>query len=483
MADIIKIEKIDEVYLKVHCDPSVGYELNDYFSFKVPGASFIPAVRAKSWDGIIRLYSVLTGYIYVGLLPYIESFCKQREYEIEYLSDFSPDEYSLHEAREFVKSLNVPDIIKERDYQIEAFTYAIRARRMLMLSPTASGKSFIIYLITQYYKRKTLIIVPYTSLVSQLYKDFIDYGFDSKSNVHMIYSGADKVSDKQIIVSTWQSIYKMPKSYFDQFDVIIGDEAHLFKAKSLTSIMKKLSSTQYRFGLTGTLDGSQTHKLVLEGLFGAVRKIISTKELMDQGYLAQLTIKCIVLNYPDEVRKLIAKMDYQTELDYIVRCQARNRFIKNLAISLEGNTLLLFQFVEKHGEVLHKMIKEETNRPVYYVSGKTEVEDREYIRQIVEKKEDAIIIASSVFTTGINMKNLHNVIFSSPSKAKIKTLQSIGRSLRTTEHKTEATLYDIADNFTWKSKHNYTILHFMERVKIYLNEEFKYKIYNVKINN
>ena len=481
--DIVKIEKIDETYNKIHCDPSIAYELNDYFTFDVPGAKFMPAVRNKFWDGKIRLFQLLTGYIYGGLNRYVEEFCKSRNYEIEYISNFASDEFSLKEAKEFIEKIK--PTMQPRDYQLEAFVHAIRERRALMLSPTASGKSFIIYLITRYYHARTLIIVPTTSLVSQLASDFSDYGFVSNRFVHRIFAGQDKQTDKPITISTWQSIYKMPKEYFQQFDVVIGDEAHLFKAKSLTSILSKLDNCRYRFGFTGTLDGTQTHKLVLEGLFGPVRKVTTTAELIEQKHLADFKIKAIVLSYPDGVRKMITRAsDYQAEMDYIVRLESRNKFITNLTLSLEGNTLLLFQFVEKHGKVLCDMIKKEAgDRKVFYVSGEVDGEDREEIRRIVEKEKDSIIVASfGTFSTGVNIRNLHNVIFASPSKSKIRNLQSIGRGLRKSDSKDSATLYDIADDISWKQKKNYTLLHFMERIKIYNEEKFEYKIYKVNLS-
>ena len=255
--DNLRIEKINEVYIKIHCEPSVAYELNDYFTFDVPGAKFMPAYRNKFWDGKIRLFQVMTGYLYTGLIKYIEEFAKQRNYELEYESDFSADEFSLKEAKEFISNINLPEKYNPRNYQIEAFVNAVRERRVLLLSPTASGKSLIIYLLTRYYNARTLIIVPTTSLVSQLTSDFTDYGYESDRFVHRIFAGQDKQTDKQITISTWQSIYKLDKKYFEQFDVVIGDEAHLFKAKSLTSILSKLDNCKYRFGFTGTLDGTE----------------------------------------------------------------------------------------------------------------------------------------------------------------------------------------------------------------------------------
>ena len=483
MKETLSIQKFDEVYIKVKAEASTAYELSEYFTFSVPGAKFSPAFRNKVWDGKIRLFNVMTGLVYAGLVPYIENFAKERDYEVEYSGDFTQQEFSLKEAEDFIKTIDLPTQYQVRDYQLSAFAHSVRKHRALLLSPTASGKSLIIYLIMRYYNARTLIIVPTTSLVSQLSSDFADYGFDSDSRVHKIHAGQSKHSSLDVTISTWQSIYKMPKEYFRSFDVVIGDEAHLFKAKSLTSIMGKLTECKHKFGFTGTLDGTQTNKLVLEGLFGAVKKVTTTSELIDQKHLAEFKIKAIVLSYDEETRKIVSKMDYQTEIDWIVRNPARNKFIKNLALSLKGNSLLLFQFVEKHGDILYDMIKKAAeDRNVYYVAGKTEADDREYIRKIIETETDAIIVASSgVFSTGINIKNLHNVVFTSPSKSRIKNLQSIGRVLRKSESKTSATLYDIADDLSYKSKQNYTIQHFKERVRIYSEEQFPYKIYPVSL--
>ena len=481
--DIIEIERFDETYNKIICDPGIGFELNEYFTFEVPGAKFMPAVRNKIWDGKVRLYNVMSCLLYAGLNKYVKEFADARNYQIIYKSDFSADEFSLKEAFDFVDTLNLPEKYKPRDYQIHAFTYAVRNRRALMLSPTASGKSFIIYLIARYYNARTLIIVPTTSLVSQLASDFADYGFVSDRFVHRIYSGQDKHTDKPITISTWQSIYKMPKEYFQQFDVVIGDEAHLFKAKSLTSIMSKLSNCRYRFGFTGTLDGTQTNQLVLEGLFGPVRKVTTTAELIEQKHLTKFEIKAIILKYPDAIRQQLRNADYQAELDFLVRNDARNRFIMNLTLSLKGNTLLLFQFVEKHGTVLYNLLKD-CGRDVYFVHGGVNGEDREKIRKLLETAEDAIVIASvGTFSTGVNIPSLRNIISASPSKSKIRNLQSIGRVLRKSAGKDGATLYDIADDLTWKSRNNFTIQHFMTRIAIYNEEKFDYRLYPVNLKD
>lgn len=432
----------------------------------------------------------MAGTLYAGLLYAVEQFCQERKYKLVYQDDFAAQEFSVKEAKDFINSLQLPAKYEVRDYQLEAFIHAVRERRALFLSPTASGKSFIIYLIIRYYqhvlknKTRVLVIVPTTSLVSQLASDFVDYGLSAAGNVHKIYAGEAKHSDCPITISTWQSLYKMDKRYFGSFDIVIGDEAHLFKAKSLTSILTKCEESRYRFGFTGTLDGSQTHKLVLEGLFGRVRKVTTTAQLIEQKHLSNFRVKAIVLKYPDNIRQAMSKGTnkiYANEIDFIVRNERRNKFIKNLALSLEGNTLVLFQFVDKHGKVLYDLINNAVpkGRKVFYVSGDIEGEEREAIRRAVEEESDCIIVASLVFATGINIVNLSNIIFTSPSKSRVRTLQSIGRVLRRSATNTEAVLFDIADDLHWKSRQNHTLRHFIDRINLYAKEKFLYKIYPI----
>ena len=488
-----KVSKKNEVYLEVDTEPSTARSLSDFFTFEVPGARFMPAYRNRIWDGKIRLYSPATGELYLGLLSYLEKWLIDYDepYEIsEELKDEKQIDRQILDG--FIRQLNLRargKSIRPRDYQVDAVDFAIRKHRALLLSPTASGKSLIIYILVRYYELllreqqndKILILVPTTSLVEQMTSDFIDYGWQ-EAYIQKVYSGHDREVSKKVVVSTWQSLYKMPKKYFEQFGCVIGDEAHLFKAKSLTSILTKLHLCKYRFGLTGTLDGMQTHRLVLEGLFGALNKVVSTKKLIDEKTLSSFKIRSLVLTYPEEECKLVKDMNYQDEIDYIVTHEKRNNFIKDLTLSLNSNTLVLFQFVEKHGSVLYDLIKSNTDRQVFYVYGGTDTQTREQIREITEKEKDAIIVASyGTFSTGINIRNLHNIVFSSPSKSRIRTLQSIGRGLRRSESKDSAVLYDIADDITYKSKRNFTLNHFMERINIYNEEQFDYEIKRIKL--
>jgi len=481
MADVV-IKKKNEVYLTVDCEPHIKYELSEYFTFEVPNAKFMPQYKRRLWDGKIRLFSPAEGEIYVGLYHYLTEWLCIKGYT--YLDEDNKFYGTPIEKNElisapgivdYVKSLNIP--FEVRDYQYKAIYEALKNNRKLLISPTASGKSLMIYSIVRYYTDKnfnTLIIVPTTSLVEQLTKDFQDYGWNSEDYCHKIYAGKEKTTNKPVTITTWQSIYKFPKSYFEKFDAVIGDEAHQFKAKSLTSIMTKLHNCKHRIGFTGTLDGTNTNQLVLEGLFGPVNKVIKTKKLIDKGYLSHLKINILLLQYGESSFE-----SYQEELDYICRHERRNKFIKNLAINQEGNTLILFAMVEKHGKMLHEIINSEVgdNRKVFFVYGGVDTEERELIRELTEKESNAIIIASyGTFSTGINIRNLHNVIFASPSKSRVRNLQSIGRVLRKGDNKTKAKLFDIADDFSKGDRRNYTLNHLIERIKTYSQENFEYEI-------
>lgn len=474
--------------MAVLCEPAQRRELGEYFSFFVPGYKFMPAYKSKKWDGKIRLFNSVTCELHVGLYAKLCKFAVDRHYHVQLQHSF----YGLPNASNEIshqKIISQQALWKmpfaPREYQYEAITHGIQRKRCVLLSPTGSGKSFIIYNLMRWYleehDKSVLVVVPTTSLVEQMYKDFADYGFDVSTEVHKIYSGKDKITDKRIIITTWQSVYRLGKEWFEKFGCVFGDECHLFKAKSLTTLMNKCTEADYRFGTTGTLDGTQVNKLVLEGLFGPTKRVAFTRDLQESGELAKLNIDVLVLDYHKEVRRINKDRNYQEEMDFIVGYEPRNKFITNLALSQKGNTLVLFQYIEKHGELLYKMLRDKTDN-VFYVHGNIKTEDREAIRGIVEGSDGAIIFASlGTFSTGINIRNLHNIIFASPSKSQVKVLQSIGRGLRKADNGQDTKLYDLADDLTWQSKKNYTIKHAEERIKIYNDEHFSYKLHKVKI--
>ena len=459
----VTVEKINECFMKVNCDDGLARDLYDYFSFSVPNAKFMPSVKNRYWDGKVRLFSIKTNRVYIGLLPYVDEFCRERGYEFGGIEDVIGEKQREKCSQSWLADLNLP--FEPRDYQIDAFNTAIQYGRQLLLSPTASGKSLIIYLLARYYDKKTVIIVPTTSLVEQMTKDFIDYGY--KEPVCKIYHGQE-VFDADITVTTWQSFSKAPKEVLESFDMVIGDEAHLFKATTLKGILEKMKNTSVRIGTTGTLDGTEVHRLQLEGLFGPVKKVITSSELIEDGTIAKIDIDCIILKHAK-----CHKMSYQEEMDYLVSCEERNKFIVNLVRNLKGNTLVLFQYVEKHGVVLHGMLDGLVDN-LHYVYGGTDTSDREAIRGIVEEAKNDVILASyGTFSTGVNIKKIDNIVFASPSKSKIRNLQSIGRGLRKTEGKDSMRLFDIADDLQCD---NYTLEHLKERINIYSEENFPYEL-------
>jgi len=457
----VKIEKINNIYAQIDADDGILQEMSDFFTFSTPGYQFSPAFKSKHWDGKIRLLNLKTKQIYVGLIGYVKKFCKDNDYTFEVL-DEDKEVYPV-DTKNLANALSLP--LEARDYQLLASSVGLTRKRTVLVSPTASGKSLIIYMMIRHLlntgKKRGLLIVPTINLVTQMHSDFKSYstnnGWDVEKYCQKIYGGESKIPDTDLIISTWQSIYDMPKKYFAQFDFIIGDEAHTFKAKSLTSIMTKLINCDVRVGTTGTLDDSKVNKLVLEGLFGPVFKVISTKELIDRKQLAD---------------------------NFIVSHEGRNNFIRDLAINLNGNSLILFTYVEKHGKILYDLLTEKAKgRKIFFIHGGVEAEDREAVRHITEKENDAIIVASyGTFSTGVNIRNLHNIIFASPTKSKIRSLQSIGRGLRLGDNKTAATLYDIADDLRYGPYTNFTLKHYEERVKIYSEEKFIFTTTSVRIS-
>jgi len=490
----ICIEKKNEATLYVtSSDSGILQEISEFFTFYAEGYKWMPAFKNKLWDGKIRLYNRMNSTISHGLLNEVLQFAKDRGYQVDLSADIQ-NRFSYNEK--FIDGLSLRGggkVIEPRDYQRNAFEYATTNQRSILLSPTGSGKSLIIYMLIRYFlseelDKKAIIIVPTTSLVEQMYKDFADYSsddpeFNVEEDVHKIYSGKEKTFEQSVVITTWQSAIKLQHEWFQQFGCVIGDEAHTFKAKSLTTIMNRLVNAEMRIGTTGTIDGGQVNELTLVGNFGSIYKVISTKELIDSATLADLSIQCLVLKYKDEVRKTFGKKTYQEEITFIAEYEKRNRFITNLALDLKGNSLIIYNLVKKHGEPLFKRIRDQANgRKVFFVSGNVSAEEREKIRELTEKENNAIIIASAgTFSTGINIKELHNIIFASPTKSQIRVLQSIGRGLRKSDSGQGTIIFDLADDLSWKKRKNYTLNHAVERVKIYNKEKFKYEIHEVPL--
>ena len=491
MSDV-HLKYINSVHIKVCADPSTIMELSDQLTFYADNYKWHPKYKARMWDGKIRLVNNLSGTVYAGMAQRIKKFCDARGYTLTFDDELVYANVSEHELTEFIKTLNIPEKYQIRDYQFKAILKCIRSGRRTLVSPTSSGKSLMIYIIMRWYQQqKGLIIVPTIGLVGQMESDFRDYGYTG--NVHVSTAGLSKSNDidADLVITTWQSLNngktKMPKQWYSQFGCVFGDEAHGCKATSLIQILSSLENCRHRFGATGTLDGHPLNEATIEGLFGPQYRSTTTKQLMEDGHVAKLKIKCIVLKYPDETKKLFhttvnkKKKTYQEEIDYLVNNEKRNKFLKNLTLSLKGNKLLFFRIID-HGKLLHTAISSVSDHNVFYIDGSVSGVDRESIRRAIEDEENAVLIASlGTTSTGVSINKLHHMIAASPSKSKIKVLQSIGRMLRMHAEKEEAILYDIVDDLSYKSQANFTLNHFLERCKIYDAEKFEYEIYNVRL--
>lgn len=487
----------NQLKVKLKCDPSTVMELSDAFSFFVPGYKYMPSFKSGHWDGRVKMFNVRSGEFYKGLLPRLKDFAEEKGYEIEY-TDKKAIEPKVKYDPEFLKNWASYGNLEPQEHQKLAIEAALTQNQLLVLSPTGSGKSYICYLVCRYLlehtDKKILITVPSTSLVEQLYKDFESYAvdFDVSQNVHRIYSGKEKETDARIIISTWQSVYKLHMSWFVKFGAYICDEAHGADSKSISGIVDNLTHAPVRIGLTGTLDGTKLHELEMLARFGPVFKATSTKELMDSGSLAPLKIKCLTFSYSEMERKIAKVLDYDQEIEFLLSHDKRNLALVNLALRSDKNTLMLFNFIERHGLVLYKMLQERAEKhgkKIYYISGSVKVNEREEIRRILETENNAILLASmGTMSVGVNIKNLHNLIFCHPYKAKIKTLQSIGRTIRKAAGKEGATLIDVSDDLCYNKRsgevvQNTTYKHFIERLKIYESEEFDFKIHKVDLSN
>jgi len=491
----ISLEKLNDVFFRVNTEQFILAEMSEYFTFKVPGAQFHPKVKARQWDGRMRLLNRLNNTIYVGLIDRIKEFAEERGYPLEHnLPTDAPIDESI--VNKWIESLNLPFV--PHDYQRDAFLMGIQNKRLLIISPTASGKTLIAYLLTrwflqlEHYKvntKKALIIVPTLNLVAQGYKDFLKYAKNDSSftekHIHTIYSGQEKETTAPIIISTWQSLHRLPQSFFNQFDFVLVDEAQNVQANSLKNILTKCINVSWRFGTTGTLQGAKCHEMVISGLTGPIYRATTSKELMDEGKLATLKINCIVLKHNEANCKKIKKFQYAEEMAFIISEHQRNKFIRNLAVSMKGNSLVLFQYIA-HGKRLFEDIKQKCEkecpaRKIFLVYGGTDMEDRENVRSITENEKDSITVASvGVFSAGADMPNLESVIFASPSKSRIRTLQSIGRGLRVGKTG-KCSLYDMVDDLCHKRHKNFATKHFLERVAIYDSEQFIYNIYSIDL--
>lgn len=502
---MISIKQVDATSIKVYSqDFGVEQEISDFFKFLAPGYKFMPAYRKGIWDGFVRLFDSRTKKLPAGLLSVLTSFLDTQGYEYTVDAVQTISDVNEKEIQTFISNLNLHargQPIELRDYQVSAIVKSITNNRLILIAPTSSGKSAMIYckirwVLAQDPNARILLVVPSTQLVEQMFSDFEDYstanGWNVPDKVQKLYSGKDKVFSKSVLISTWQSLNAMLRQKSINFKEIVEltthaiyDEAHTQKSTEVLKTMNAFVNTYNRMGTTGTLDGTKVNELTLVGLMGPTFQVITTKKLMDQGHVVNLKIQAIVLQHKEEIRKQLKGISWQEEVNFLTSFQPRNNFIAKLALNVKGTTLILFNLVERHGKLIFDAINAANNNPdrkVYFITGATPTEEREKIRKAVETEENSIIVAtSSIMSTGTNIPSIENIIFAFGGKSTIRIRQSIGRGLRLKSGKNYCTLFDLSDDLTYKKFRNITLNQMAERLKVYDQEQFEYKIVKLPI--
>lgn len=489
-SEVVTVKKIDETWFEINGPDSFCKELSDFFSFEVENLHHIRRQnpRLKFWDGKIRLYNAKKKLLPQGLLQEAVVWLRDQPVKLRFITPVTTLPTYTWDPAFYAQNVEKAGLTWAED-QLNAITQCIKKRKVLLVSPTASGKSFIIYNIQQFIQKPTLIVVPTVQLTDQMEKDFLHYGFDNdKNSIHKLCYGEPRnfdVHDGDIVVGTWQTLCKLPKEFFEQFEVVIGDEAHEYEAKQVSGVIEQCVNAYYKIGTTGTLRSAKMNRMALIGLFGPVYQAVTTKELMEEGRVSDLKINIVVLKYSKETIKEFWKNrnDYNDELNWLFEHKKRNLFLIKLINVLKNNTLLLFKRKEAHGIPLFEQLKADTKKLCFYVDGDVTRIEREAVRSVFEANDNCVAIASfGTFSRGINIRNLHNLIFASPIKAEITTLQSIGRALRLNSNKSKAILYDIVDDLSIEGKNNAALDHFIARLQAYIAAGFDYEITTIELD-
>lgn len=442
-------EKINESFSKIKLSDSQKLELTAFdptLKYKLP-------MRVKYNPDLqnVKLYNTLgdSEIISNGFLELLGLTKKQKRIVSIY--------------KKYLKIISKLKSLEPFKYQKQAICDALFYKHLLIEAATGAGKSYIIALLTQILylqKLKGVIVVPNITLVNQIKSDFESYGIFL--NPTLIGGNNKGDLSSQLTITTWQSLKNFKDKTFD-FDFIIVDEAHSAKADVLRTIINKCTRAKYKIALTGTIPKLRIDYLKLVGLFGLPMKLLTQRDLIEKGLGTEIEIKKIELNYSD-----FPEGEYQSQVKFIKENKNRTRFISKLANGLKGNTIVLFSHT-KHGLELFynilslKDVKKDNaykdlifqkEIKVFFINGLINGEQREIIRNLLEKYDDCILVANySCIGTGTNIKNLKNIIFAHPRKSYVSVTQALGRLIRRHENKAVSRVFDIVDNFGVFKRH------------------------------
>ena len=443
----------------------------------------------------------------IGLWSELNQVCQTFNLELEIQGIDSVIDYDFDEEdfRNWVNNFfSDHPKIKARDYQIDAAIPILKYRRSISEIATSAGKTLIIFIIFGYLyskdkNKKFLMVVPNTNLILQTIEDFEFYNNDKlRFTKQMIHGGTDKTKQEvDFIIGTYQSLVKRDKIFFDDVTTICIDEAHGTQASSIKKIIVNCLNTVYAFGVSGTmLQNGSTEALTIQAYLGPLVNNISAQFLTERKYVTPAFIKVVMLDYLEvearekleELRGRKAEIEgsklLEIEKKLVVENRGRFVYVSNFICKTTKNTLVLFQNVkDQYGRKIYDYIRENTkDKIVFYVDGTTPINQRDEYISRMEDGEDKVLIASfGTFAQGISINNIHNIFFVESYKSEKIVRQSIGRGLRLCAGKDRVNIIDFVDDFTLKkSSKNYLLKHGEERMKIYQEQGFPFKKYNVK---
>jgi superfamily II DNA or RNA helicase len=501
---MVKITKIDESYVKVHCNDDIALNLALAFSTMAKGYEFDQKYRSGIWDGRIYQYNYTNDTIPLGLTFKLSKYLKHTlnidvtiDESIFVKADLFSDEY----ITDFIKNTIGHTQYDPYDYQLQAIREIIYHRRLTIVCATGSGKSFIMFvavcMILYHYTfiKTILVITPNVGLVNQLISDFDEYSrhSDNTFSKAFICNYRDKKPNttNPIHVTNYQQICKRPTSFFNKFDMVMADECHNVSNNEVKNFAKcSLNSINavFKIGLCGKMSEDKTLRLNCEGIFGPIKTIREAYELIQSGQLSKFKAIAITLKYSEDRRhefyrwindkSVPANKKYQMETEFLNAQNDRRQFICKLAVTRKHNTLILVTRRPTSGNLIYEELKKMTDKTVFYVHGGIKAEEREKIRKYANLHNNIIIVATMrTFSIGINIKNLHNIILAESIKGEIQLIQLIGRELRLHKSKDIAILYDISDDLRLSSNHqyNYSLRHLISRISIYDNDKLDYE--------
>lgn len=475
---------------------------------KIHNHFFHPLVKKKHWDGAICFVDKRGPLWRVPVGLWSEVFEIGEKYKIDVdivgLDNIIQGDLTLEEFTQWCNEFFSDREMKPRDYQIEAAWRIVKFRFSCLEIATSSGKTLIAFIVLAYLKQvkkinKFLMIVPNTTLILQGAEDFEEYGLKDVDNCEMqlIHGGNKNKISSGLMIGTYQSLVKQDEDFFDGVEAVFVDESHQSHSKSIKEVVSKCRLSKYRFGLSGTLTNRNTAEhLTIQQYLGPLVMEISPKFLFDNKYATPVSIKVVKMNWISEDIKeklydlrnnkqdLEGSEIFSVERKLVISSDKRLKYIVDFISKTSKNSLVLFQSVgEGYGKRIYDSLREiQADKEVYYVDGDTEPERRDFFKGKMEEGTNKILVASfGTLSTGVSVKNIHNIFLTESYKSEVLIKQSLGRGMRLYEGKEKVNVIDFVDDFSWKSSANYLIKHSNERIEIYKREKFEYKIYDVTL--